>query len=67
VTEIYNKLTEKASIHRDKLTENRIPTIRFIEDDPYLPKSNLSKVVAISIAVINCNNEIMRGKYLRRV
>ena len=60
---MYNKLTEKlpekASIHRDKLTENRIATLRFIEDNPYLLKFNISKVVAISTAVINCNNEIM--------
>ena len=49
------------------LTENRIAILRFIADNPYISKSDLSKFVGISIAAISSNIEIMHGKYLRRV
>jgi ATP-dependent DNA helicase RecG len=64
---LIEKLIEKASINGDRLTENRIAILRFMADDPYISKSDLSKLVGISIAAISSNIEIMRGKYLRRV
>ena len=64
---LIEKLIEKASANGDRLTENRIAILRFMADDPYISKSDLSKYVGISIAAISSNIEIMRGKYLRRV
>ena len=64
---LIEKLIEKAISNNDKLTENRISILRYIVDDPYISKSDLSKYVGISVAAISANIEYMRGKYLRRV
>ena len=64
---LIEKLIEKAISNHDKLTENRISILRYIVDDPYISKSDLSKYVGISVAAISANIEYMRGKYLRRV
>ena len=64
LTENKERLIEKASINEDKLTENKIATLTFMIEDPYISKSDLSIFVGISIAVISNNIEAMRGKYL---
>ena len=64
---LIEKLIEKVSINGDKLTENKIAILTFMIEDPYIPKSDLSKYVGISTAAISNNIEAMRGKYLRRV
>ena len=65
--EKHQKLIEKADRQGDKLTENRISILRFVMDDPYISKADLSKLVGISVAAISANIEVLRGKYLRRV
>ena len=64
---LIEKLIEKAKENDDRLTENRMSILRFIIDDPYISKSDLSKYVGISVAAISANIDYLRGKYLRRV
>ena len=64
---LIEKLIEKADRQADKLTENRISILRFVMDDPYISKADLSKFVGISVAAISANIEVLSGKYLRRV
>ena len=61
------KVIEKAALLNEKLTKNRILIIKLMIEDPYIPKSELSKHVGISENSISRNIEAMRGKYLRRV
>lgn len=61
------KLIEKATTLGDKLTDNRIKILGFMIEDPYISKADLSRYVGVSVAAINSNIEVMRGKYLRCV
>lgn len=64
---VIEKVIEKAALLNEKLTKNRILIIKLMIEDPYIPKSELSKHVGISENSISRNIEAMRGKYLRRV
>lgn len=64
---LIEKLIEKSKERGDRLTENRISILRYVIDDPYISKLDLSKHVGVSVAAISANIEYMRGKYLRRV
>lgn len=65
--ELIEKLIERAFANGDRLTENKRTILTLMAEDPYISKSDLSKLVGISIAAISKNIEAMRGKYLRRV
>ena len=67
VIEKHRKVIEKAALLNEKLTKNRMLIIKLMIEDPYIPKSELSKHVGISENSISRNIEAMRGKYLRRV
>lgn len=64
---VIEKVIEKAALLNEKLTKNRMLIIKLMIEDPYIPKSELSKHVGISENSISRNIEAMRGKYLRRV
>jgi len=64
---VIEKVIEKAALLNEKLSENRLPIIKLMIEDPYISKSELSRHVGISENSISRNIEAMRGKYLRRV
>lgn len=64
---VIEKVIEKAALLNEKLTKNRMLIIKLMIENPYIPKSELSKHVGISENSISRNIEAMRGKYLRRV
>ena len=61
------KVTEKAHLLGDILTENKLRILHLIIEDPYITKSDLVNTIGISYTSISRNIEAMRGKYLRRV
>ena len=63
----FQKVTEKAHLLGDILTENKLRILHLIIEDPYITKSDLVNTIGISYTSISRNIEAMRGKYLRRV
>ena len=65
--EVIEKVIERAKMDGVKLTENRISILRLMIEDPYISKSEISKILGISYTAVGSNINVMRGKYLRRV
>ena len=64
---LIEKLTERAKVNGDKLTENRITILELMMENPYISVVELAKAVGISVNSITRNINYMRGKYLHRV
>ena len=67
VAETEQKANRKRAEKGIKLTENRIKILELIEENPYISRSEMAKVLGISDTSVYRNIEAMRGKYLRRV
>ena len=61
---VTEKVTEKLT---EKLTENRIKILRLMTENPYITKTELSKILGISPQAVMNNIKYLRGKYLRRI
>jgi len=62
-----DRLIEKTLSNGEKLTEMRIEILRLMEEDPYISKVDLGKMLGLHPSSVWRNIEAMRGKYLRRV
>ena len=65
--EVIEKVIERAKMDGVKLTENRISILRLMIEDPYISKSEISKILGISYTAVGRNINALRGNYLRRV
>ena len=61
------KLTEKLTEKGDNLTENKRKILSLIAENPYITKSELSRIVGISVAAISYNIKSLKGTYLKRI
>ena len=62
-----DRLIENTLSNGEKLTEMRIEILRLMEEDPYISKVDLGKMLGLHPSSVWRNIEAMRGKYLRRV
>ena len=60
-------MIEKASLNGERLSDKRIKILQLMEEDPYISKIDLGKVLGLHPSSVWRNIEAMRGKYLRRV
>ena len=67
VTKKVDRLIEKAHANGEKISENRIAILRLMEENPYLSKVELGKMLGLHPSSVWRNIEAMRGKFLRRV
>ena len=61
------RVIEKASLNGERLSDKRIKILQLMEEDPYISKIDLGKVLGLHPSSVWRNIEAMRGKYLRRV
>lgn len=67
ITTKVDRLIEKAQTNGEKISENRIAILRLMEENPYLSKVELGKMLGLHPSSVWRNIEAMRGKFLRRV
>ena len=67
LAEKVDRVIEKAYSKGEILSENRIAILRLMEEDPYISKVDLGKVLGLHPSSVWRNIEAMRGKYIRRV
>ncbi len=60
-------MIEKAHTNGEKISDNRIAILRLMEENPYLSKVELGKMLGLHPSSVWRNIEAMRGKFLRRV
>jgi len=67
LTSKVDRVIEKASLNGERLSDKRIKILQLMEEDPYISKTDLGKVLGLHPSSVWRNIEAMRGKYLRRV
>ena len=60
-------MIEKSESIGEKISEKRIAILELILENPYITKTEISKIIGMSATTTWRNIEAMRGKYLRRV
>ena len=64
---VIEKVIEKSESIGEKISEKRIAILELILENPYITKTEISKIIGMSATTTWRNIEAMRDKYLRRV